>query len=62
MRYEVWALEQLRNKPRCRVEPSMRCIPLMNDPICSACYESDGVAATTGKDDTEGTKQKRGKG
>jgi|Deesub1362A_J573_1020465.scaffolds.fasta_scaffold00740_30 hypothetical protein len=41
MKYEVWALEQLTQKVRCRVEKSMSCIPLRNDPICQACYESD---------------------
>lgn len=45
MRYEVWAIEQLRKKPRCRVEPSMKCIPLRNDPICNACYEGSQTLA-----------------
>lgn len=41
MTYETWAMRQLRERPQCRVEGSMSCIPLRNDPICRACYESD---------------------
>ena len=39
MRYESWAFERIKNKPKCSVEPSMTCIPLRDDPICRACYE-----------------------
>jgi hypothetical protein len=39
--YEEWAISRLREKCPCRVEPSMRCIPLREDMICMSCFESD---------------------
>jgi len=41
-----WAFEQLRAKTRCRVERSMTCLPLFNDPICRACYEGEIACST----------------
>lgn len=37
----------------------MKCIPLRNDPICGACYESDEAAVLSGKDDATLTRQAR---
>lgn len=42
--FDRWAAGQLRVRARCRVESSMSCLPLSNDPICAACYESDAAA------------------
>lgn len=39
--YEEWAVSQLREHRACRVEPSMRCIPLREDMICMNCFASD---------------------
>ena len=39
--YELWSVEQLKVKRRCRVERGISCIPLRSDPICRACYEAD---------------------
>jgi hypothetical protein len=39
--YELWAVGQLKEKKRCRVEGTMSCIPLRTDPICRGCFESD---------------------
>ncbi len=38
--YERWAVGRLSMGERCRVEASMSCIPLREDPICRSCYES----------------------
>lgn len=57
MRYEIWAFEQLRGKNRCRIEHSMACIPLRNDPICKACYESS-ENMVSGPDEKETLSQK----
>jgi hypothetical protein len=38
--YEHWVVNRLRERVACAVEPPMRCIPLRNDPICLACYET----------------------
>ena len=55
MRYELWVVEQLRQKPPCRMEQSMTCIPLRNDPICRACYEAAVAFGEDGKDIDEQT-------
>lgn len=39
--YEHWAIERLRKKEACRVERSMTCVPLRDDPICRACFDGD---------------------
>lgn len=41
MKYEVWAVERLKGRAKCAVEPSMTCIPLRGDPICMTCFELD---------------------
>lgn len=44
MSYEFWAVERLRKKETCKVERTMSCIPLRDDPICGACYEGEKAA------------------
>jgi hypothetical protein len=44
MSYEHWAIERLRNKDMCRMERSMTCVPLRDDPICLACFEGEEEA------------------
>jgi hypothetical protein len=39
--YERWAMERLKCRKKCRVERAMSCVPLRDDPICRACFESD---------------------
>ena len=51
--YEHWAIERLRKKKMCKVERSMTCIPLSDDPICRACFEGEISA-------TENTEEKNG--
>ncbi|MBI4822642.1 MAG: hypothetical protein HY805_00200 [Nitrospirae bacterium] len=45
--FDRWAVEQIKERVRCRVERSMTCLPLKGDPICSACYEADKEDATS---------------
>ena len=40
--FERWAIKRMKEKERCKVERSMTCLPLTNDPICRACYEGAG--------------------
>lgn len=47
-RFDLWVLERLTHKKPCKVEPSMSCLPLRDDPICSSCFldetlEADGA-------------------
>jgi|GEM_PF-2308295 hypothetical protein len=36
--FSIWALRRLRRGLRCSLEPSMRCLPLEGDGLCTACY------------------------
>lgn len=39
--FDAWAVARIRSRARCTVEPSMTCLPLKHDPICSACREAN---------------------
>lgn len=41
MTFYTWARQQMIKKELCKIEPSMVCIPLKEDPICQACYEGE---------------------
>jgi hypothetical protein len=61
MTYETWAMRQIREGSRCKVEGSMSCIPLRNDPICWACYEvSFAYLTASGWDLIDGLVRERG--
>ena len=47
--YERWAVGRLSMGERCRVEVSMSCIPLREDPICRSCFESSCEEARQGR-------------
>ncbi len=47
--YERWAVGRLSMGERCRVEASMSCIPLREDPICRSCFESSCEEARQGR-------------
>jgi hypothetical protein len=48
--YEHWAIERLRKKETCKVERSMTCVPLRDDPICRACFEGEQEARSEDAD------------
>jgi len=43
--FECWAAEQIEKTRRqgknpCKVDETINCLPLLNDPVCQACYEA----------------------
>ena len=38
--YNKWAVNRLSKGMKCKLEESMACIPLREDPLCQSCFEA----------------------
>ena len=52
--YEKWAVSRLSESSKCKLENSMACIPLREDPLCRGCFE----AVKAAQNRSEGIKER----
>jgi len=49
-RFMTWAGKRIRRRLFCRIERSLKCIPLEGDEICLQCFTREAAGKSRGKD------------